>query len=100
MTKEEKQNIDLDVLNLFEWLQSGDAQNCVLYLRGDKEYESASMHLKGDVMVLANTIIHIMESNPDFKRFILSVIGSWLSKNPIEEKMFQEGLVLIKKRLV
>ena len=38
-SKEEKQKIDLEILNLFKWVTSGDKENSVFYMRGDNEFK-------------------------------------------------------------
>lgn len=96
MTKQEKEKIDIDIVNLFSWIKQGDVDNSILYMRGDNEFKIASIIIKGDVMLLANTLIHHIEQNPEFGRFILAVIGSYLSKNPDKEKEFLEGLTNLK----
>ena len=98
-SKEEKQNIDLEILNLFKWVTDGDKENSVLYMRGDNEYQTASLTIKGDVMLLANTFIHHIEKNVEFGRFITAVFGSYLSKNPDKLKEFLEGIEILKNQI-
>lgn len=99
MNKEEKQNLDLDIMNLVNELikDPTDTKDVVMYMRGDKEFETASINIKGDIQLMASVIQHHMDNNPAFQQFILSVIGSWLAKNPTEEKMFLNGLEILKK---
>lgn len=99
MNKEEKINLDLDIMNLVNKLIEGptNTKDVVMYMRGDKEFNTASINIKGDIQLMASVIQHHMDNNPAFKQFILSVIGSWLAKNPIEEKMFLNGLEIAKQ---
>lgn len=99
MKPEEKINIDLDITNLINKMieDPTNTKDVVMYIRGDKEFESASFLIKGDIQLMASVIQHHLDNSPDFKQFFLSVLGSWLSKNPTEEKMFLNGLELAKK---
>lgn len=98
MTNKDKTDIDLDVINLFKYIAQGDEKNSILYIRGDAEFKNAVMMIKGDATLLANTMIHHIENDPQFKQYILAVIGAWLSKNPEEAKMFTNGLELMRKQ--
>jgi len=53
----------------------------------------------GDARILANTIQHHMTANEEFKRFMLSMLGSYLSGNPEAEIEFLNGLAVIKNNL-
>lgn len=99
MTKEEKQNLDLDIMNLVNKLIENpeNTNDVVMYMRGDKEFETASINIRGDIQLMASTIQHHLDNNKAFQQFFLSVLGSWLAKNPTEEKMFLNGLELAKK---
>ena len=74
-----------------------NTKDVVMYVRGDAEFNTASVNIKGDLKLMAQTLQHFLDTNPAFKQFILSVVGSWLSKNPAEERMFKEGLEILKK---
>jgi hypothetical protein len=99
MNQEEKANIDLDITNLINKLieDPTNTKDVVMYLRGDKEFDTASINIKGDMQLLASVIHHHLDNNPAFKQFLLSVIGSWLSKNPTDERMFLNGIEIAKK---
>lgn len=99
MTKEDKLNIDIDVMNLVNKLieDPTNTKDVVMYMRGDKEFETASINIKGDIQLMASVIQHHLDNNPSFKQFFTSVLGSWLAKNPIEEKMFLNGLEIAKQ---
>ncbi|MCE5332700.1 MAG: hypothetical protein LLF95_11260 [Bacteroidales bacterium] len=99
MTADEKTNLDLDIMNLVNKLieDPTNTKDVIMYIRGDKEFETASINIKGDVQLLASTIQHHLDNNEEFKRFLLSVLGSWMAKNPIDEKMFLNGLEIAKK---
>ena len=100
MKKEEKANVDLDIMSLINSLVDKDnEQDGIMYLRGDKEFNQATVVIKGDVNLLAQSIQHHLDNNEEFKRFILAVVGSWLSKNPTEETIFYEGVGLTKKSM-
>lgn len=99
MTKEEKSEIDRKMTKLHEFIQQGDKENAIMYLRGDAEFQNAVLHIKGDVTLLAQTFIHHMENNPQFKQWILAVVGSWKSKNSDEHKMFNEGIELSRNNI-
>ena len=88
LSKEDKQEIDKAIVDLFEWINEGDPKNSILYMRGDAEAQTATLSIKGDVRLLANTFIHHMENNEQFNQFFLSVFGSYLSKNPGLEFQF------------
>lgn len=99
MNQQEKTDFDLDIMNLVNKLIENpeNAKDVVLFIRGDAEFQTASVNIKGDVKLLSQTIQHHLDNNQDFKRFILATIGSWMTKNPVEEQMFKDGLELMKK---
>ena len=99
MTKEEKTNIDLDIMNLVNKLieDPTNTNDVVMYMRGDKEFQTASINIKGDIQLMASVIQHHLDNNAAFKQFFLSVLGSWIAKNPTEEKMFLNGVEMAKK---
>lgn len=99
MNQQEKTDIDLDIMNLVNKLieDPTNTNDVVMYMRGDKEFETASINIKGDIQLMASVIQHHLDKNPAFKQFFLSVLGSWLANNPIEEKMFLNGLKIAKK---
>lgn len=99
MNQQEKIDIDLDIINLIKKLVE-DPQNqkdCVLYLRGDTEFNTASLNILGDARLVSQTIQYFLDNNEEFKRFILAVVGSWISKNPEDEKQFIAGVEIAKK---
>lgn len=99
MNKEEKTNIDLDIMNLINKLidNKENTKDVVMYMRGDKEFETASINIKGDIQLMASVIHHHLDNNAAFKQFFTSVLGSWLANNPIEEKMFLNSLEITKQ---
>lgn len=98
MTKNEKQNIDLDVLNLVNSLvEVNSLKDCILYIRGDAEFQNAVFVIKGNVQLVANTIIHHIDNNDEFKQLLFSTIGTYLSKNPDDEKQFYAGIDAVKQ---
>ena len=99
MNQQEKIDIDLDIQNLIKKLieDPNDVRNAVLYFRGDSEYQNASINMRGDARIASQTFQHFLDNNETFKRFILATIGSWMSKNPEEEKQFLNGLEIAKK---
>lgn len=99
MNKEEKTNLDLDIMNLVNKLieDPTNTKDVVMYMRGDKEFDTASINIKGDIQLMASVIQHHLDNNAAFKQFFLSVLGSWMAKNPIEEKMFLNGLEIVKQ---
>lgn len=101
MNQQEKTDIDLDIMNLVNKLieDPKDTNNAIMYIRGDVEFKTASVNIKGDAKLVAQTIIHFLDTNPEFKRFILATIGSWLNGNPQEELMFLNNLDLLKKTI-
>lgn len=101
MNQQDKIDIDLDIQNLIKKLieDPNDLKNAILYIRGDAEFQNASLNVRGDARIVAQTIQHFLDTNQEFKRFILATIGSWMSKNPEEEKQFLSGLEIAKKTL-
>ena len=99
MNQQAKIDIDLDIQNLLKKLieNPNDLKNAVLYIRGDVEYQNASVNIRGDARIVAQTVQHFLVSNEEFKRFILAVVGSWISKNPEDEKQFIAGVEIAKK---
>lgn len=99
MTQSEKKILDLDIMNLINKLieDPTNTKDVVMYMRGDKEFETASINIRGDIQLMASVIQHHLDNNPAFKQFFISVLGSWLAKNPTEEQMFFNGLELAKK---
>ena len=100
LSKEDKQEIDKSIVDLFEWIKEGDKNNSILYIRGDNEAQTATLSIKGDVMLLANTFIHHMDKNDEFRQFFLSVFGSYLSKNPGLEHQFLSKLKQFKETCI
>lgn len=100
LSKEDKQEIDKSIVDLFEWIKEGDKNNSILYIRGDNEAQTATLSIKGDVMLLANTFIHHMVNNDEFRQFFLSVFGSYLSKNPGLEHQFLSMLKQLKETCI
>ncbi len=97
MNQEEKKNIDSKVLNLINSLvETNSLKDCVLYVRGDAEFQNAVFLVKGNAALIANTIIHHIEKNVGFSDLILSTVGSHLAKNPEPEKEFMRGIELLK----
>lgn len=99
MNKEEKTNLDLDILNLVNKLieDPTNTKDVVMYMRGDKEFETASINIRGDIQLMASVFQHHLDNNPAFKQLMLSILGSWLAKNPVDETMFLNGLEMAKK---
>lgn len=99
MNQQDKIDIDLDIQNLIKKLieNPNDLQNAVLYIRGDAEYQNASVNIRGDARLVSQTIHYFLDNNEEFKRFILAVVGSWISKNPEDEKQFIAGVEIAKK---
>ena len=69
----------------------------MLYMRGDNESQTATLTIKGDVMLLAATFIRLCENNDDFGRFIFAVLGSYLAKTPDKLKEFMDGIYQVQK---
>ncbi|MDD4972473.1 MAG: hypothetical protein PHT07_23835 [Paludibacter sp.] len=101
MNKEEKTNLDLDIMNLVNKLieDPTNTKDVVMYMRGDKEFETASINIRGDIQLMASVFQYHLDNNPAFKQLMLSILGSWLTQNPIDEKMFLNGLEMAKKTL-
>jgi hypothetical protein len=100
LSKEDKQEIDKSIVDLFEWIKEGDKNNSILYIRGDNEAQTATLSIKGDVVLLANTFIHHMDKNDEFRQFFLSVFGSYLSKHPTQEYQFLAMLKRFKETCI
>lgn len=102
MTQKEKTNIDLDIMNLINKLieDPTNTKDVVMYMRGDKEFDTASINIRGDIQLMASVIHHHLDNNPAYQQFMLSVIGSWLSKNPMEQNMFLKGLEQLKNTFI
>jgi hypothetical protein len=97
MTKEEKQIMDQFLFNQIKRLTEDKSPlNAAMYVRGDAEFNNAAICIEGDVKLLANTLIHHIENNPGFNQFMTAVVGSYLAKNPEEEKKFLAGLEIMK----
>ena len=100
MTKEEKENIDLDILNVINSFVDPDKKlDGVLYIRGDAEFQKASVFIKGDAQLVCSTIQHHIENNDEFKRFIFAVIGSMLVNNQELKDEFMRGIELMEKTI-
>ena len=99
MKAEEKTNLDLDIINLINKLieDPTNTKDVVMYIRGDKEFETASINIRGDIQLMASVFQHHLDNNQAFRQLMLSILGSWMAKNPIEEKMFLNGLEMVKK---
>ena len=101
MTPEDKLNIDLDIVNLMSkiTLNPEEGKDAALYIRGDSEFQTASINIKGDARIMAQTIQGLLDNNPAFKQFMFSTIISWLSQNPNQQKEFLAGVDLMKEKL-
>ena len=98
MNKEEKQIMDQFIANQIKRVTEDKSPlNAVMYVRGDAEFNNASICIEGDSKLLAMTLIHHIENNLGFNQFITAVFGSYLAKNPEEEKKFLAGLEIMKK---
>lgn len=99
MNQQDKIDIDLDIINLIKKLveDPNSQKDCAIFIRGDAEFNTASLNILGDARLVSSTIHHFLDNNQDFKRFILATIGSWMAKNPQEEKQFLAGLEIVKK---
>ena len=93
-----RKEIDQQIVDLFEWIKEGDKDNSVLYMRGDNKFQTATLTIKGDVMLLAATFIRLCENNDDFGRFIFAVFGSYLAKTPDKLKEFMDGINQVQKQ--
>lgn len=102
MNKDQKTDVDLDIMNLVNQMIENpeNTKDVVMYIRGDAEFQTASVNIKGDMKLLAQTLQHFLDTNPAFKQFLLSVVGSWLNGNPEEELMFLNGLETLKKTFI
>jgi hypothetical protein len=100
MTSEEKKNINSRINELMGILSpTGSITDCVMYIHGDAEHQNASFSIHGDANMLVNTIHHHMTANEEFRRFMLAMLGSYLSGNPEVEMEFLNGLLVIKNNL-
>lgn len=98
MTEISKKEIDQQIVDLFEWIKEGDKDNSLLYMRGDNEFQTATLTIKGDVMLLAATFIRLCENNENFGRFIFALFGSYLAKNPDKMKEFMDGIEEVQRQ--
>ena len=98
MTENNRKEIDQQIVDLFEWIKEGDKDNSVLYMRGDNEFQTATLTIKGDVMLLAATFIRLCENNDNFGRFIFAVLGSYLAKTPDKLIEFMDGINQVQKQ--
>jgi len=99
MKKDDKTNIDLDIMNLVNKLfeTPGNTKDVVMYVRGDAEFQTTSLDIKGQPQLMAQTLHGLLDNNQEFRRFFLATLGSWIAKNPTEEKMFLNGVEMAKK---
>lgn len=98
MTENIKKGIDQQIVDLFDWIKEADKDNCVLYMRGDNEFQTATLTIKGDVRLLTAVFIRHVENHENFGRFIFAVFGSYLAKNPDKLKEFMAGIELVKNQ--
>ena len=100
MTEQEKLNINSRINELISILiQEGNITDCVLFVRGDSEFQNAAFTIKGEAILLSNTIQHHIQHNEEFRKFIFATIGSYLSREPEHEKEFFGGILAIKSNL-
>lgn len=100
MTKEEKQNIDSNILLFISKIVEDESEtDGVMFLHVDREFENIMVSIQGNVQLLANGFHAHLDNNEEFRRFLTSVVGSWLVKNPEEERMFMEGLNIAKNSM-
>lgn len=95
MTENDKINVDLDVMKIINTLVGpGNFNDAALYIRGDAEFQTASVNIKGDTRLLSQVLHHHIDNNEEFKRFIFATLGSYFAKNIEEEQKFNEGIKL------
>lgn len=98
MTENNRKEIDQQIIDLFEWIKEGAEDNSVLYMRGDNEFQTATLMIKGDVKLLAATFIRLCKNNDNFGRFIFAVLGSYLAKTPDKLIEFMDGIKQVQKQ--
>jgi hypothetical protein len=97
LTAQEKKNMDANIFAAIKKLTEDKSPlNAVMYIRGDAEFDHATICIEGDAKLLAMTLIHHIEQNPGFNQFITAVVGSYLSKNKEEYDKFLAGIEIMK----
>ena len=86
------------IQKLIDAYQTDDSKDCILLINGDNVNKKAQFSVYGDVQQVAMAFAALLDSeNSNFKRLIFSIIGSYIAKNPEDEKMFMRGIDEVKK---
>lgn len=77
-------------IDALEALSNGNS--CSLFIHADVEEKISHMHLKGKSNILAMAFGNKMEHNEEFRRIMLSILGSYLTNNPKHKEEFLAAL--------
>jgi hypothetical protein len=86
------------IKKLINAYQTDDTKDSIFIVHGDSANKKAHFQIYGNVQDSAMAFAALLHSDKsDLKRFILSVVGAYLAKNPKDEKMFLRGIDEVKK---
>lgn len=85
------------IQKIIDAYQSDDTKDSILLVHGDKANQKARFQIYGDVQSMAMTFAALLDSEKsEFKRFIFSLLGVYLAKNPEDRQMFMNGIEVVK----
>lgn len=95
MTSEEKKIINARINELIAVLTpKGTTTDASFFIHGDEEFQTTLFSMHGEPRLLAKSFHRHMDNNPEFKRFIISVIGSYISGRTEDRIMFMNNVGL------
>lgn len=71
---------------------TSNGQSVSMFIHTDIENELGVIQLKGNAKILSEVICTKMRKDEEFKRLMLSILGSYLSNNPKDKESFLIGL--------
>ena len=100
LTESLKGRLDLfeSIKKLISTYQTDDGKDSILIVHGDKANQKARFQIYGDVQSMDMAFAALLDNDKsELKRFMFSIIGTYLAKNPEDEKMFMSGIEEVKK---
>ena len=83
---------------LIDAYQSDDTKDSILLIHGDNANQKAQFKIYGSPQSAAMAFAALLDNDKsELKRFIFSIIGTYLAKNPEDHKMFMRGIEEVKK---
>ena len=83
---------------LIDAYQSDDTKDSILLIHGDNANQKAHFKIYGNPQSAAMAFAALLDNDKsELKRFMFSIVGTYLAKNPEDHKMFMRGIEEVKK---